>query len=52
MSKKKSALQMPFGKHKGKALEKIPINYLRWLATQSYCPGNVKRFVRKTKDLI
>jgi ssDNA-binding Zn-finger/Zn-ribbon topoisomerase 1 len=49
---RKSALQMPFGKHKGKSLERIPINYLRWLAQQTYCPSNVKRFVNKTKDLI
>ena len=24
-------MKMPFGKHKGKPLEEIPVDYLRWL---------------------
>lgn len=43
---------MPWGKHKGKSLKNIPINYLRWVATTEYAPGSVKRFVKKTKNLI
>jgi len=27
--------KMPFGKHKGKPMEKVPASYLLWLADQS-----------------
>jgi uncharacterized protein (DUF3820 family) len=43
---------MPWGKHKGKSLKNIPIDYLRWVAEQEYGPGSVKRFVKKTENLI
>ena len=33
---------MPFGKHKGEAMEDVPASYLHWLWTQPGFKGKVK----------
>jgi uncharacterized protein (DUF3820 family) len=48
-----SKWEIPFGKHKGKALEDIPSHYLLWLADQDNPPEQVKKYVemhRKTLE--
>jgi len=45
--------EIPFGKHKGSALEDVPASYLLWLAEQKDPPPEVKKYVemhRKTLE--
>jgi uncharacterized protein (DUF3820 family) len=48
----KSTYKMTFGKHKGKTLDHIPFDYLRWLAVQDFAPKAVKDYVKRHKDFI
>lgn len=33
--------KMPFGVHKGKILDQIPVNYLEWLQRKGFPPGKL-----------
>jgi uncharacterized protein (DUF3820 family) len=48
----KSTYKLTFGKHKGKTLDYVPFDYLRWLARQSFAPNAVKEYVKRHKDFI
>ena len=38
---------MTFGKYKGKRLKTIPLNYLKWMSTQKFCPDQVKKYIKE-----
>jgi hypothetical protein len=49
---KKGSYRLKFGKYQGRQLIDIPLNYLQWLAKQSFCPDPVKTFVLSKKEMI
>jgi uncharacterized protein (DUF3820 family) len=42
---------MERGKYAGKMLFQIPLNYLKWLTEQSYCPHQVRTYVKAKQNL-
>lgn len=48
LKQKKSVLRMPFGKHQGKSLEKIPKNYVNWLEKNGALDKNENEELRKS----
>tara|TARA_R100000805_G_C3523855_1_gene45178 strand:- start:288 stop:440 length:153 start_codon:yes stop_codon:yes gene_type:complete len=49
---KKHYYRIKFGKHKGKSLDDIPFDYLRWLAKQDWCPKAVINYLKKNNNII
>lgn len=52
--------KMPFGKHKGKLMQDVPVNYLHWFwhngdkqsSVGLYIKENINAFKLENKDLI
>lgn len=42
-------MEMPFGKHKGKDMEKVPASYLLWLYNDGLKPGSVRDYIEENK---
>ena len=42
---------MPFGKHKGTSIEKIPLDYIEWLLSQGSVDGWLRRELEESRDL-
>jgi len=43
---------MPFGVHKDKFMEDVPVDYLIYLYEEKICKGNLKRYIKnKLKGL-
>lgn len=40
--------EMPFGKHKGEMISKVPKDYLIWIYENTKCFGSVKRYIEQT----
>ncbi len=43
---------MPFGKHKGEALEDVPASYLIWLYDNEKCHGKLKEYIKDNLDVL
>jgi uncharacterized protein (DUF3820 family) len=43
---------MPFGKHKGEKLANIPAGYFLWCYDQSWCKGELKKYITENKDVL
>lgn len=39
------AVEMPYGKHKGRAIADLPGNYLNWFAREGFPPGEIGRLL-------
>ena len=39
------SVQMPYGKHKGRAIADLPGNYLNWFAREGFPPGDIGRLL-------
>ena len=39
------ALEMPFGKYKGRVIADLPGHYLSWFARQGFPPGEIGRLL-------
>jgi uncharacterized protein len=39
------SVQMPFGKHKGRAIADLPGNYLNWFAREGFPTGDIGRLL-------
>lgn len=52
MTELKDSSIMWFGKHKGKALESVPADYLLWLHREGKCPPNLKKYIEENKDVL
>lgn len=43
---------MRFGKYKGEFLDDVPIDYIKWLLKQDFCPDPVKKWAKENeKDM-
>lgn len=39
------SVEMPYGKHKGRAIADLPGNYLNWFAREGFPPGEIGRLL-------
>jgi uncharacterized protein (DUF3820 family) len=39
------AVEMPYGKYKGRAIADLPGNYLNWFAREGFPPGEIGRLL-------
>jgi len=43
---------MPFGKHKGTAMQGVPASYLLWLYENNKCNAQVKQYIEENLDVL
>ena len=44
--------EMPFGKHKGTPVHKVPIGYLKWICSQAWFAEKFKDLHREAKAMV
>ncbi|MEO8133296.1 MAG: DUF3820 family protein [Betaproteobacteria bacterium] len=45
------ALEMPYGKYKGRVIADLPGNYLGWFARQGFPPGEIGRLLKLMHEI-
>lgn len=45
------SVQMPFGKHKGRAIADLPGNYLNWFAREGFPKGEIGRLLQLMQEI-
>lgn len=43
---------MPFGQHRGRAMEDVPAEYLLWLLNDGIQPGQVRDYIERNREAI
>lgn len=43
---------MPFGKHKGEKMEKVPASYLLWLRDQGCSHAEVRKYIEENETVL